>query len=432
MLKVAVIGGGSTYTPELINGFIERQEQFPLDELWLMDIDEERLNIIGQFTRRMVSAKKARFKIQLSTDQSQAIEGTSYVITQLRVGQMEARREDEYLGKRYGIIGQETTGIGGMAKALRTIPVVLNIARDIQKLAPKALLINFSNPSGLVTEALFRYAPKVQSIGVCNSAITTKMEILTRLNKKLGTNFSEKEAEIKTLGLNHLTWYHGFIINGQDYWPQIMEEIIEEQRNSEDPYFDPDTLAHLQMLPNSYLRYYYYTEKMIKKQADWPPSRAEEVMAIEAELIKAYKDAESSEPPEELMQRGGAYYSTVATQLINANYNDLNEIHVVNTRNNGAVPSWDNDWIIEIPCWINAKGVFPIPTSPLPPECESLIYSVKAYEILTARAAVEGNRAAAYKALLTHPLGPSADKITQVLENMLEINRQYLPNFFNK
>jgi 6-phospho-beta-glucosidase len=210
---------------------------------------------------------------------------------------MEARREDEYLGKRYGIIGQETTGIGGMAKALRTIPVVLNIARDIQKLAPNALLINFSNPSGLVTEALFRYAPKVQSIGVCNSAITTKMEILTRLNKKLGTNFTENEAEIKTLGLNHLTWYHGFIINGQDYWPQIMEEIIEEQRNSEDPYFDPDTLAHLQMLPNSYLRYYYYTEKMIKKQADWPPSRAEEVMAIEAELIKAYKDAESSEPP---------------------------------------------------------------------------------------------------------------------------------------
>lgn len=432
MLKVAVIGGGSTYTPELINGFIEREDQFPIDELWLMDIDKERLNIVGQFAKQMASAKKAHFKINLSTDQRQTIEGTSYVITQLRVGQMEARREDEYLGKRYDIIGQETTGVGGMAKALRTIPVVLDIARDIREMAPNALLINFSNPSGLVTEALFRYSPEVHSIGVCNSAITTKMEILKRLNKSLGTNFSEKEAKIKTLGLNHLTWYYGFIIDGHDYWPQIMTEIIEEQQKAEDPYFDPDTLEVLQMLPNSYLQYYYYTEKMIKEQADWPPSRAEEVMEIETELLDAYKNQDTSEPPKELMQRGGAYYSTVATQLINAHYNDLNEIHVVNTQNNGAVPGWDNDWVIEIPCRINAMGVFPIPTSPLPPECENLIFSVKTYEILTARAAIEGNRIAAYKALLTHPLGPSADKIKPFLDDMLEINREYLPNFYEK
>lgn len=432
MLKVAVIGGGSTYTPELINGFIEREQQFPLDELWLMDIDEERLNIIGQFAKRMASAKNANFKIHLSINQRQAIEGASYVITQLRVGQMEARREDEYLGKRYGIVGQETTGVGGMAKALRTIPVVLDIARDMRESAPNAVLINFSNPSGLVTEALFRYVPEVMSIGVCNSALTTKMEILNSLNKRLGTNFSENEAEIKTLGLNHLTWYYQFIVNGHDYWPQIMTEIIQEERNSQDPYFDPDTLEHLQMLPNSYLRYFYYTEKMVKKQKVWPPSRAEEVMAIEIDLLDAYKDQDSSEPPEELMQRGGAYYSTVATQLINAHYNDLDEIHVVNTQNNGAVPGWDNEWVIEIPCRINARGVFPVPAKPLPPECESLVFSVKAYEILTAQAAVEGNRIAAYKALLTHPLGPSAEKIKPLLEEMLEINRPYLPNFFNR
>jgi len=432
MLKVAVIGGGSTYTPELINGFIERENQFPLDELWLMDIDEERLNIIGQFAKRMASAKKAGFNIKLSTDQRQAIDGASYVITQLRVGQMEARREDEYLGKRYGIIGQETTGVGGMAKALRTIPVILEIARDIQELAPNAILINFSNPSGLVTEALFRYAPEVLSIGVCNSALTTKMEILNKLNRKLGTNFSDNEAEIKTLGLNHLTWYYGFTIDGKDYWPLILAEIISEQLNTEDPYFDPDTLETLQMLPNSYLRYYYYTDKMIQEQKDWPPSRAEEVMKIEAELLEAYQDQELSEPPEELMQRGGAYYSTVATQLINAHYNDLNEIHVVNTRNNGAVPGWDNEWVLEIPCQINAKGVFPMPISPLPPECESLVSTVKAYEIFTVQAAVEGNRIAAYKALLTHPLGPAADKITPFLKDMFEINKPYLPNFFNE
>ena len=430
MLKVAVIGGGSTYTPELINGFIERENQFPLDELWLMDIDEARLNIIGQFAKRMASAKGAGFQIKLSTDRHQAIEKASYVITQLRVGQMDARREDEYLGRRYGIVGQETTGVGGMAKALRTVPVILDIAREISEIAPNAVLVNFSNPSGLVTEALFRYAPDVQSIGVCNSAITTKMEILARLNKKLGTNFTQKNAEIKTLGLNHLTWYHGFTIDGKDYWPQVMSEIIAEQRNEEEPYFDPDTLENLQMLPNSYLRYFYYTEKMLQEQENWPPSRAEEVMKIETELLEAYQDQDLSEPPKELMQRGGAYYSTVATQLINAHYNDLNEIHVVNTRNNGAVPGWDNEWVIEIPCKINAKGVFPEPTTPLPPECESLISRVKAYEIYTTRAAVEGNRMAAYKALLSHPLGPSADKISALLEDILEINKQYLPNFF--
>lgn len=432
MLKVAVIGGGSTYTPELINGFIERQNQLPLDQLWLMDIDSERLDIVGRFAQRMARSKQAQFKIILSKNQREAIENASYVITQLRVGQMEARREDEYLGKRHGLIGQETTGIGGMAKALRTIPVILDIAEDIKKYAQGALLVNFANPSGLVTEALFRYAPGITSVGVCNSALTTKMEMLEIINERLGTNFPSSEAKIKTLGLNHLTWYSGFEIQGRDYWPQIMEEIITEMGKQEEPDFDPDTLESLQMLPNSYLRYYYYTRKMLGKQETWPPSRAEEVFDIETDLLKSYKDETLSDPPEDLMKRGGAYYSTVATHLLNAHYNDLDEVHVVNTRHNGAVPTWDKDWVLEMPCRVNAKGIFPMPTSPLPLVCESLINTVKSYEILTARAAVTGDRNAAYKALLVHPLGPSADKITAVLNDLLETNRQYLPNFFKE
>jgi 6-phospho-beta-glucosidase len=432
MLKVAVIGGGSTYTPELINGFIERQDQFPLDQLWLMDIDNERLDIVGRFAKRMAESKHAKFTIVLSNNQQEAIENSSYVITQLRVGQMEARREDEYLGKRHGLIGQETTGVGGMAKALRTIPVILEVANDIEKFAPSALLVNFANPSGLVTEALFRYAPGVTSVGVCNSALTTKMEMLEIINERLGTNFSPSEARIQTLGLNHLTWYSGFEIQGHDYWPEIIAEPINQMRDQEDPYFDPHTLEKLQMLPNSYLRYYYNTHKMLEKQESWPPSRAEEVMEIERDLLESYKDETLAEPPKNLMKRGGAYYSTVAAQLLNAHYNDLDEVHIVNTQNNGAVPSWDRDWVLEMPCRINAKGVFPVPTSPLPQECESLIQTVKAYEILTAQAAVEGDRDAAYKALLVHPLGPSADKITTVLDVMLETNRRYLPNFFKE
>ncbi len=431
MLKVCVIGGGSTYTPELLQGFIERQSQFPIDQLWLMDIDERRLNLVGSFAQRVARYHDAHFEILLSTSQKEAIQDASYIITQLRVGQMAARRADEYLGKRHGLIGQETTGVGGMAKALRTIPVVLDIARDMQSLAPNALLVNFANPAGLVTEALSRYAPEIHSVGVCNAALTTKMEILKQLNQQLGTNFSQDEAQIKALGLNHLTWYYGFEINGQDFWPQILPALVQEMKSQKDPYFDPKTLEILQMLPNYYLRYYYYTDKMLKKQEHWPPSRAEDVMKIEKDLFSKYADQNLTTIPKELAERGGAYYSTVAVQLLNAHYNDLDETHIVNIRHNGTVAGWDEDWVLELPCRVNAHGIDPIPADPLPLVCESLIHQVKTYEILTVEAAVKGDRTAAYQALLAHPLGPSADKIDLVLDDMLEVNRQYLPQFFD-
>ncbi len=430
MLKVTVIGGGSTYTPELLKGFIERQNVFPLDELWLMDIDPERLEIVGGFAQRIASAQKARFKVVLSTDQRQAIQGASYVITQLRVGQMAARREDEYLGQRFGLIGQETTGVGGMAKALRTIPVILDIAKDIQELAPQALLVNFANPSGLVTEALFRYAPEVASVGVCNATITTKMEILEGLNEKLGLNLRPEDCRIKTLGLNHLTWFSGFEATGQEYWPQVMEAIIADMHQADDPLFDPETLAALGMLPNYYLKYYYETPSMLAKQTHWPPSRAEEVMAIEKDLLAQYQDPNLKAPPDDLMKRGGAYYSTVATQLLNAHYNDLDEVHVVNVRHNGAVPGWDPAWVLEMPCRVSRKGILPLPADPLPEACTGLLRQVKAYEILTARASVRGERWAAYQALLAHPLGPPASQIPDVLDAMLNTHRAYLPQFF--
>ncbi len=431
MLKVTVIGGGSTYTPELLQGFIDRQDVFPIDELWLMDIDKKRLDIVGNFVKHMAEVKNARFKIRLSQERSNAIRDASYVITQLRVGQMEARRNDEYLGKRNGLIGQETTGVGGMAKALRTIPVILDIAEEIRKSAPNALLINFTNPSGLITEALMRFAPIVNAVGVCNAALTTKMEILNKISKKLEKEIPSESAKINTLGLNHLTWYYGFEVEGQDYWPLIMKTLINEMKSAEDPLFDPETLTILGMLPNSYLRYYYYRDKFLKLQEQWPPSRAEVVLEIEAKLLKLYQKKDRNEIPEDLMQRGGAYYSTVATQLMNAHYNNLNEIHVLNIHQNGAVPGWPNDWVLEMPCRVTSTGIFPIPAKPLPPVCGSLVSRVKAYELMTVEAAVLGSRKFAYEALLAHPLGPSADKIGIVLDDMLETNRKFLPHFFD-
>ncbi len=428
-MKVAVIGGGSSYTPELVKGFLDRVETFPLSELTLVDIDPQRLAVVGGFAQRMVAAKGSPFQVHLTTDRRAGVAGASYVTTQLRVGGMAARRNDEYLGKRHGLIGQETTGVGGMAKALRTIPVALSIAADMAELAPGAPLVNFTNPAGLVTEALARYAPGTPAIGVCNVAITTKMGILDLLQRHTGQAIAPERAELKTLGLNHLSWHRGFIVDGEDVWSTVIEGTLAELRNSDHPAWDPTLIETLQMLPNYYLSYFYTTARKLAEQEQWPPSRAETVMQVEADLLAEYADPSRHEPPADLMKRGGAWYSTLATQLLNAHYNDLGETHIVNVPHHGAVPGWPDDWVLELPARISRAGVKPLPAEPLPPVCFGLLAAVKSYELLTVEAAVHGDRKAAYEALLAHPLGPSADQIPAVLDDLLEINRPYLPRF---
>jgi 6-phospho-beta-glucosidase len=429
-MKVTVIGGGSTYTPELVNGFLLRIESFPITELCLMDINEERLEIVGGFARRMVAHQGNPFKVTLSTNQREAIREASYVTTQLRVGMMEARRKDEYLGLRHGLIGQETTGIGGMAKALRTIPVLMSIANDIREVAPGAPLVNFTNPAGLVTEALFRYAPDVNAVGVCNVPITTKMSIIEELEKSTGKTIASDSAHLDTLGLNHLSWHRGFTVEGEEMWPIIIEEYISYLKKDEHPEWPPRTIEILRMMPNYYLQYFYQTDKKLKAQNDWPPSRAEQVIEIEKNLLSQYSDPELMVPPDDLMKRGGAYYSTLATQLLNSHYNNTGERHIVNVRHNGAVEGWPSDWVLEMPATVDREGFHPIKVDPLPEVCFGLIAQVKSYEILTAEAAVTGDWEIAYQALLANPIGPAADKIQEVLDDMLETHRDYLPKFW--
>lgn len=428
-MKVAVMGGGSSYTPELIKGFLERVTTLPVRELWLMDIDPERLDIIGGFARRMADAWDAPFDIHTTTDVRRAVDGASYVMTQLRVGQMQARRDDEYLGLRHGLIGQETTGVGGMAKAMRTIPVILNIAAAMRELAPGALLVNFTNPAGLVTEALSRHAPDVPAVGVCNVPITVKMSLAKRLQAQ-GIEIDPERAELDTLGLNHLTWHRGLRDNGVDYWNAVMDDYIAGLHADDDPEWPPHLIETLRLIPNMYLHYFYMTEKMRKKQEAWPPSRAETVMEIEKGLFAQYAEPDRTAPPEGLMQRGGAYYSTVACQLLNAHYNDLGETHVVNIKHGGAAAGYPADWVMEMPCTVNRAGITPIPTAALPDAVNGLIAQVKSYEILTVQAAVSGDREAAYQAMLAHPLGPAADRIDTVLDDLLHTHRAHLPQFF--
>ncbi len=430
-MKIAVIGGGSTYTPELIMGFIARAKELPVSELWLMDIDQDRLNIVGRFAQRMVAAHGSPFKVVLSTNQRESVKGASYVTTQLRVGQMPARREDEYLGLRHGLIGQETTGIGGMAKALRTIPVILKLAKDMAELAPGALLANFTNPSGLVTQALSMYAPEVPTVGVCNVAIGVKMRIMDSLEKQLGQKIDPQRGQLNTLGLNHLTWHRGFKLDGEEMWPQVLKEYVEELKTSEEPEFPVELIETLRMIPNYYLHYFYDTQHKLEEQKKWPPSRAEEVIELEKELLREYADPKLSEPPAELMERGGAYYSTAATQLLNSHYNDLGEIHVANVPHHDAVPGWPKDWVLEMPCKVDRSGVHPLPADPLPETCFGLIAQVKSYEILTAKAAVTGDRELLYEAMLAHPLGPAMNQIKPVMDDLLNTHRSWLPQFWN-
>ena len=425
MLKVAVVGGGSTYTPELINGFIERVGSFPLTELWLMDIDPERLRVVGGFAQRMAAAKGQPFTVHLTLDQREAVSGARYVCTQLRVGQMPARKADEYLGLRHGLIGQETTGVGGMAKALRTIPVVLKIADDMRQAAPGALLVNFTNPSGLVTEALQRYAPDVPSVGVCNAPFNIKMKLLPVLEKVIGQSVAPERVELKTLGLNHLSWHRGLTLDGEEMWPQVFAAYQQEQTE-----WDAATLDRLRMIPNYYLQYFYDTDSKLAAQKKWPPSRAEEVQAIEEGLLRDYANPANTEPPADLMKRGGAYYSTVATQLLNAHYNNLGETHVVNTRHNGAVPGYPADWVLELPATVSRSGITPQPAEPLREECFALLKRVKDYELLTVEAAVHGDRQAALAALLANPLGPAPEQAPAVLDDLLVTHRAHLPQFW--
>jgi 6-phospho-beta-glucosidase len=430
-MKITVIGGGSSYTPELVGGFLAKRASLPLDELWLMDIDEERLAVVGGLARRMTEALGSPFKVILSSDRREALKGASYVITQLRVGRMAARREDEYLGLRHGLVGQETTGVGGFANALRTIPVILDVAEDIRTYAPGALLLNFANPAGLVTEALSRHAANVKAVGVCNVGITAKMLFLDLLERTTGRRIESSRATLDTLGLNHLTWHRAFRVDGEDLWPRLFPAYLEEVRAGREEDWDVRTLEILKMVPNYYLKYFYYTEDMVQAQRNWPPSRAEEVMGIEKEIFARYADPSLVEAPAELMKRGGAYYSELATQVVDDHYNDRGGIHVVNVKNAGAVETWPADWVIELPSRVDRSGVHPLQAAPLPASQFALVSAVKMYELLAVEAAVHGDRKAAYEALLAHPLGPKADRIEAFLDDLLETNRKLLPRFFD-
>ena len=402
-MKLAVIGGGSTYTPELIDGIIKRNERLPITEIYLLDITTERVSVIAAFASRMLKAAEKDISIQFGTDLDEAIKGADFVVSQFRVGSQRARHKDELLGRKYGLIGQETVGVGGFAKALRTIPVAMNIANKVQELAPNATFLNFTNPAGLITQALISNFPKLNIVGLCNVPWNTRIEIAEAMN----TDFAKVQFDY--VGLNHLSWVRGVNIDGTDVSAAAIRAFrgltIDKAKVGDSPAWTQSDIDNLDAIPNYYLLYYYQTQNWINYQKNHD-TRASEVIKIEDELIEKFKDANLFAKPEELMKRGGAYYSDSAAELMADIHNNAGTTHIVNTINNGAIPGLPKDAVVEIPALITESGATAIPTSSLRPDIDSLVRSVKNFELLTINAALTGDEDSAIRALITNPIGP--------------------------
>lgn len=431
-LKIAVIGGGSSYTPELIEGFIKRYEELPVKDLYLVDIEagREKLEIVGSLAKRMLEKANVPINLHLTFDRREAIRDADFVTTQMRVGLLEARGRDERIPLKYNCIGQETTGAGGFAKGLRTIPVILDICKDIEELAPNALLVNFTNPAGMVTEAVLKHS-NVRTMGLCNLPIETKMQIASLI----GVDVSS--IDIEMVGINHLNWTTKILVDGADRTDDILFQASGDSKftmqNIPGFSWSPEFIQSLGALPCGYHRYFYMKEQMLQKQLEevkTKGTRAEIVKQVENELFELYKDPSLAVKPKQLELRGGAYYSEAALNLISSIYNNKKDCQIVNVKNNGTIPCLPDDASIEVNCVIGSEGAKPIPlTTPMNPKIRGLLQIVKAYEELAIEAAVKGDYNAALQALTIHPLVGSADLAKPMLDDILAENREFLPQF---
>jgi 6-phospho-beta-glucosidase len=419
-LKIAVVGGGSTYTPELVQGFATRTDRLPVEELVLLDVDRERLEVVGGLARRMLERAGWGGRLRLTGRREQALDGASFVVVQLRVGGQAMRLADETLPLEFGCVGQETTGPGGFAKALRTVPVVLELAEETARRgAAGAWFVDFTNPVGIVTQALLDHGHR--AIGLCNSAIG--------FQRRFAAHFgvAAERVELEHVGLNHLTWERAVRVDGVDRLPELLDG--QADWIAAEVGVPADLLRTLGAVPSHYLRYYYETSRVLGEQRR-RPSRAEQVMAIERELLELYRDPALDEKPALLERRGGAFYSEAAAALIASLHAGTGDVQVVDVRNDGALPGLPDDAVVEVPARVDAAGARPLPLDPLAPELLGLVQQAKAYERLAVQAAVSGDRAIALKALLANPLVREWRVAAPLLDALLAKSRPYLPRFF--
>ena len=406
-VKIVTIGGGSSYTPELIEGFIKRYDTLPVRELWLVDIEagRDKLETVGALAKRMVEKAGVPMKIVLSYDRREALKDADFVTTQMRIGRLPARILDERIPLSHGMIGQETNGAGGMFKAFRTIPVILDIVKDIQELCPNAWLINFTNPAGMVTEAILRHTNFKKTIGLCNVPVN----MVAGFAKMLGVEEKDVTMEI-----------------------QGAEDTIQMKNFVSLPY-SPAFIEGLGAIPCPYHNYYFFTKEQLEEELEQFKTgtvRGEVVSETEKELFELYCHEELAEKPKQLEMRGGAKYSDAACNLIQSIYNDTGDIQYVNVRNNGTILDLPADSAVEVACRITADGPKPLATGELKFPISGYVHMIKAFERMTIEAAVSGDRNLAVAALNLNPLCPSDELANIVVDELLEAHKEYLPQFF--
>jgi 6-phospho-beta-glucosidase len=417
-MRLTVVGAGSTYTPELVSGL----ERLPVQRLALHDVDRERLGIVAGLARRMLERQGFEGELLETDDLARALEGADAVVIQIRVGGQAQRLLDETIPLEYGCIGQETTGAGGFAKALRSVPVVLELAGRVREhAATAAWIVDFTNPAGIVTRALLDAGHR--AVGLCNVNIGLQREI----GRLLGVE--PERLLVDQVGLNHLTWVRSVFLDGRDLLPELLEDHGEELAEHVD--LARRALDELGALPSYYLRYFYEHDRVLAEQRDGVP-RAAAVAEIEERLLALYRDPALVEKPALLEQRGGAFYSESALGLLRALFSGSGEVHVVDLRNEGAVPGLADDDVVEIAARVRPDGLEPLAQAPLAPELLGLVQHVAAYERLTVEAALTGDRRIAERALLAHPLIGQLELAEQLLERLLAAAGDHLPQFVAK
>ncbi len=435
-LKVVTIGGGSSYTPELLEGFLKRYHELPVTELWLVDVEEgqEKLDIIHALCERMVEKAGVPMKVYKTLDRRAALQGADFVTTQLRVGQLKAREKDERIPLSHGYLGQETNGAGGLFKGLRTIPVIFDIVKDVQEICPDAWIINFTNPAGMVTEAVYRHTSFKRFIGVCNIPIGMKMFITDVLQLS-----PSDELNIDLFGLNHLVFVRDVLVNGVSRFDELLDGVASGRltansvKNIFDLPFSEGLIRSLRLIPCSYLLYYFKPKEMLAiEMGEYYKggARAQVVQKVEKQLFELYKNPDLKVKPKELEQRGGAYYSDAACEVINAIYNDKQTEHYVNIPHHGHVDNIPADWAVEMSCTLGRDGAKPTPRiTHFDEKVLGLIYTIKGFEVAASQAAISGELNDVLLALNLSPLIHSDRDAEQLARELILAHEKWLPNF---
>jgi 6-phospho-beta-glucosidase len=416
-MKLTIVGGGSTYTPELMDGFARLRELLPIEEVWLVDPDEHRLELVAGVSRRMLAHAGHPATVHATTDLVAGVSDADAVLLQLRIGGQDARRGDETWPHEVGCIGQETTGPGGFAKALRTVPVVLDVAEQVRRHArPDAWIVDFTNPVGIVTRALLQAGHR--AVGLCNVAIGFQRNFAGALGVEPG------RVSLGHVGLNHLTWERSVSVDGVDVLPGMLRDRLPEL--AEEVELPPHLLQLLGFIPSYYLRYYYAHDEVLHEQLG-APTRADEVQEVERALLAKYADPTVDTKPEELSKRGGAFYSDAAVELLASLTADRGDVQVVNLRNGGSLPFLPDDHVIEVPARVSASGLVAEPIAPLDDDIRGLISAVAGYERLALDAAVNGGRDRVLRAMQAHPLVLQYERAEKLTDLLLDANRSHLP-----